>query len=125
MAISFNRTFASADDEFALIFLTDFNLSFLNRIHSIHFDATFKAVFVNFWTIIPVFHVLMSIKTRLLYDVVFLKIRSLAPQFNPETSVSDFEIALYSSMKFVFGSNLSHQNSVLCSIDFSGIFRFA
>ena len=37
---------------------------------------------------------------------MFLKIRSLAPQFNPETSVSDFEIALYSSIKFVFGSSL-------------------
>ena len=48
----------------------------------------------------------MSGKTRLLNDAVFLKIRSLAPQFNPETSVSDFEIALYSSIKFVFGSNL-------------------
>ena len=48
----------------------------------------------------------MSGKTCLLYDAVFLKIRSLAPQFNPETSVSDFEISLYSSIKFVFGSNL-------------------
>ena len=48
----------------------------------------------------------MSGKTRLLYDAAFLKIRSLAPQFNPETSVSDLEIALYSSMKFVIGSNL-------------------
>ena len=48
----------------------------------------------------------MSGKTRLLYDAVFLKIISLAPQFNRETSVSDFEIALYSSIKFLFGSNL-------------------
>ena len=48
----------------------------------------------------------MSGKTRFLYDAVFLKIRSSAPQFSPETSVSDFEIPLYSSIKFVFGSNL-------------------
>ena len=48
----------------------------------------------------------MSSKTRLLYDAVFLKIRSLAPQFNPETSVSHFEIALYSFIKFVFSSTL-------------------
>ena len=47
----------------------------------------------------------MSGETRLLYDAVFLKIRSLTPQFNPETSASDFGIALYSSIKFVFGSN--------------------
>ena len=112
----FYRTFASSNDEFALIFLADIDLSFLNRIHSIHVNATFKTVPVDFYqlliihclvldTMIPVFYVLMSGKTRLLYDAVFLKIRSLAPQFNPETSVSDFEIALQSSIKFVFGSN--------------------
>ena len=48
----------------------------------------------------------MSGKTRLLYDAVFLKFRSLAPQFKPEISVSDFKIALKSTIKFVFGSNL-------------------
>ena len=106
----FYRTFASANDEFALIFLADIDLSFLIRIHSIHVDATFKTVSVDFYqlliidcldldTIIPVFYVLMSGKTRLLYDAVFHKIRSLVPQFNPETSVSDFEIALYSFIK--------------------------
>ena len=111
----FYITFASANDEIALIFLTDIDLS-LNRIHNIHVDATFKTVPVDLYlllvihclvldTIIPVFSVLISGKT-LLYDAVFLKIRSLAPQFNPETSVSDFEIALCSSIKFVFGSNL-------------------
>ena len=89
----------------------------MNRIHSIHVDATNKTVFVDFYqlvifhclvsdTIVPVFYVLMSSKTRLSYDAVFLKIRPLAPQFNPETSVSEFEIALYSSIRFVFGSNL-------------------
>ena len=43
----------------------------------------------------------MSGKARLLYDAVFLKTRSLAPQFNPETSVSNFEIGLHSYIKFV------------------------
>ena len=111
------RTFASANEGFALIFLADFDSSLLNRIHSIHVDASFIRVPVDFYqvlivhclvldTIIPVFYGLMSGKTRLLYDAVFLKIRSLAPQFNPEASVSNFEIALYSSIKFVFGSNL-------------------
>ena len=90
----FYRTFASANDEFVLIFLAEIDLSFLNRIHSIHVDATFKTVPVDLYqlliipclvldTIIPVFYVLMSGKTRLLYDAVFLKTRSLAPQFNP------------------------------------------
>ena len=51
----------------------------------------------------------MSGKTCLLYHAAFLEIRSLAPQFNPETFrflVSDFEIALNPSIKFVSGSNL-------------------
>ena len=44
--------------------------------------------------------------TRLLYDAVFLRIRPWAPQLNQETAVSDFEIVLYPSIKFVSGSNL-------------------
>ena len=113
----FYRTFASANDEFALIFLADIDLSFLNRIHCFHVDATLKTVPNDFFqlliihclvldTILPVFYVFISGKILLLYDAVFLKIKSMASQFNPETSVSDFEIALYSSIKFVFGSNL-------------------
>ena len=84
----FYRAFASANDEFALIFLANIDLSFLNRILSIHVDATFKTVPVHFCllliiyclvldTIIPLFYVFMSVKTRLLYDAVFLKIRYL------------------------------------------------
>ena len=67
----FYRTFASANDEFALIFLADIDLSFLNRIHSIHVDATFKTIPVDFYqlliihcfvldTIKLVFYALMS-----------------------------------------------------------------
>ena len=109
----FYRTFASANDEFALTFLTDFDLSFLNRVHSIHVDATLKTVPVDFYqlliihclvldTIISVFYVLMPGKRRLLYDAVFLKIRSLAPQFNPETSpISRLPYILPSSLHLV------------------------
>ena len=113
----FDRTFASANDEIALRFLVDIDSSFLNRIHSINVDAIFKKVPVPsyqlliihclpFDTKLLVLHVLMSGKTRLLYDAVFRKIRSLDSQFNPEISVSDCEIALYSPIKFVFGFNL-------------------
>ena len=72
----FYRTFASANDDFALIFLADMDLSFLNRIHSFHVDATFKTVPVDFHqlliihclvldTILLVFYVFMSGKTGL------------------------------------------------------------
>ena len=110
----FDRTFACANDEFAVLFLVDFDLPFLNRIHSILVDATFKTVSVGFYqlliihylvldTIIPVFYVLMSGKTRLFYNAVLLKLRSLAPLFNPGTSDSDFEIALSSSVGLSIG----------------------
>ena len=90
MAICFTEHSLPANEDLALIFLADFDLSFLNRIHSIHVDATFKTVPVDFYqlliihclvvdTIIPVFYFLMSCETRLLHDAVFLQIRSLAP----------------------------------------------
>ena len=86
----FYRTFASANEEFAPKFLADFDLLFLNRILSIHVDATLKTVTVDFYqlliihclvldTILPVFYLLMSDETHLLFDAVFLQIRSLAP----------------------------------------------
>ena len=45
----FYRTFASANDEFALIFVAVIDLSFLNKIHSTHVDATLKTVPVDFY----------------------------------------------------------------------------
>ena len=50
----FYRTFASANDAFALLFMTDIDLSFLNRIHSIHVDATFETVPVDFYQLLIV-----------------------------------------------------------------------
>ena len=116
----FYRAFASANDELALIILAFIYISFLYRIYSIHVDSTLHRAAVDFYqlpifpclvldTAIPVFYFLMSGKTCFLYHAAFLETRSLAPQFNPETFrflVSDFEVALYSSIKFVFGSNL-------------------
>ena len=48
----FYTTFASVNDEFALIFLADIDTSFLNRIHSIHVDATSKTVPVSFYQLL-------------------------------------------------------------------------
>ena len=44
----FYRTFTSNNDEIALKFLAENDLSFLNRIHVIQVDATFKTVPVEF-----------------------------------------------------------------------------
>ena len=76
----FYRTFASANDEFALIFQADIDLSFLNGIHSIHVDATFKTVPADFYplliihclvltTIIPVFYVLMFVISSFVHQI--------------------------------------------------------
>ena len=80
----FYRTFTSANDEFALIFLADIDLSFLNRIHTIHVDATFKTVPVDFYrlliihclvldTILLMSYVLMSGKHFFYMMLYFLK----------------------------------------------------
>ena len=65
----FYRTFASANDEFALMFLAEIDLSCLKKIHSVHVNGTFKTVPVDFYQlliihclvldrILPVFYVL-------------------------------------------------------------------
>ena len=96
----FCRIFAAANDEFALIFLAQID------IHNFRVDAVFRTIPVNLYqlltvhclvqdTIWPAFYVLVFDKTRLLCDVLFLK-----------TSLSDFTVDHYSSIKFVFGSSL-------------------
>ena len=98
----FYRTYATANDKFALIFLPDLNNNILDCVESIHVDATFKTVPSCFYqlliihciildTIVPVFYVLMTSKSRLhYYDSVFLQIRCLAPGFRPQHAVSVF-----------------------------------
>ena len=44
----------------------------------------------------------MTGKSRNLYDAVLFQIRCIAPSFKPKLSVTDFEQALYSSVKFTF-----------------------
>ena len=93
-------------------------------------DATFKTAHVDFYQL-PIFHcfvlntitlvlqILMSCcKLCFLYVAEFFDINLLAPQLAPETSVSDFEIAVYSSIEFIFGSHLEgcllHYRRKLC-----------
>ena len=93
-------------------FLDDVDMSVSNRIHNIHVDATFETVSVDFHLFLiipclildkyPVFYVLVSDRTGLLYNAVFSKIRSLAPQSNSGTFVSDSETDLTSSIKFIW-----------------------
>ena len=107
----FYRTY----DKFALIFLPDLDINVLDCVESIHVDAKFKTVPSCFYqlliihciildTIVPVLYVLMTSKSRLLYDSVSLQIRCLAPGFRPQHAVSDYEHALFSSIKLAFDS---------------------
>ena len=56
--------------------------------------------------LIPVFYAVMTSKSRLLYDVLFLPIRILFPSFKQLNCVVDFEAALFSSISFIFESQM-------------------
>ena len=84
---------------------------------NIHADATFKAVPSMFYqllcihgiildTVVPCIYVLMTSKSRLLYDSVFLRIRELIPGFKPLAAVTDFEKALFSSIEYIFSADI-------------------
>ena len=113
----FYRTFATVSKEYALIFMAEINHSILEKVENVHIDATFKTVPNSFFqllivhgvildTVVPCIFVLMTSKSRVLYDAVFLSIRILVPCLKPKTAVCDFETALFSSVKFNFGSEL-------------------
>ena len=62
----FYRTFASANDEFALIILTDIDFSFVKRIHSIHVHANFETVTIDFYQLLIIHSLVLDIKLAVL-----------------------------------------------------------
>ena len=71
----FYRTFHSANDEFAPIFLAVIALSFLNRIHSNHVDATFKTIPADFYKVRIIHCLVLGTKIRVLYVLMSGKTR--------------------------------------------------
>lgn len=52
--------------------------------------------------IVPAIHILLTSKTFHLYEAVFHKIRSLAPNFDPKTVHTDYEAGLKKAFSSVF-----------------------
>ena len=99
--------------EFSILFYAEIETKDIEGVKIIHADATFKVVPLGFYqllivhglfadVIVPVFYILMTSKSRSLYDAVFAKIRNNFPGFKPARCVVDFETALYSSIQFTF-----------------------
>ena len=97
--------------------MAEIDHSILEKVRNIHVDATFKTVPNSFFqllivhcvildTVVPCIFVLMTSKSRVLYDAVFLSIKNLVPSLKPKLTVCDFEQASFSSVKFNFGSEM-------------------
>ena len=111
------REMSKVADEFFLLFFGDVTSEQMKTVSVIHADATFKVVPKKFYQLliihcvfsdilIPVFYALMTSKSRVLYDALFLCIRNFFPSFKPAKCVVDFETALYSSIQFNFESQM-------------------
>ena len=110
---SFYRGFVTAGQEFALIFFLDTDSGVIKKIQHGHIDGTFKVVPKPFFqlvtfhvvvmdTVIPFFYALMTSKSRALYDALFLRLRNSYPCLKFEKCTTDFEPALFTSIKFNF-----------------------
>ena len=118
------REMSKVADEFFLLFFGDVTSEQMKTVSVIHADATFKVVPKKFYqlliihcvfsdVLIPVFYALMTSKSRVLYDALFLCIRNFFPSFKPAKCVVDFETALYSSIQFNFESQSIPLNKYL------------
>ena len=110
------REMAKVADDFFLFF-RDLTCQQMENVSIIHADGTFKIVPKKFYQLliihcvfsdilIPVLYAVMTSKSRLLYDALFLSIRNFLPSFKPTKCVVDFESALYSSINFNFESQM-------------------
>ena len=108
-----HRTFASAFGEYALLFSTDIPVDFIGKIKDVNCDATFETVPSCFYqlliipgvildTIVPLFYNLMTGKSRTFSDAISVQLLCLVSSFQPKLSVTDFEHALFGSIKFSF-----------------------
>ena len=85
----------------------------LPQIKSGHVYGTFKVVPTQFKQLVtifgdykgnalPIFHVLMTNKTQVLYEKVFTEIKNQFPQFAPDQFMSDFETGLMNAVEKCF-----------------------
>ena len=90
---------------------------YLSQTSTIQFDGTFYTVPIQFyqlWTVfltfdrhtLPVIHCLMTGKDEELYEAIMINIRSLLPELNPTSSMSDWESAPRNALKIVYPNTL-------------------
>ena len=93
-----------------MIFFSDKLYTFISDINDVQFDGTFQTVpnqFYQLWTILLcvgrhcllAIHCLMTSKEEGLYTAVIRKIKSLLPQFQPTSTMSDWEQAAKNAFK--------------------------
>ena len=93
----FYRCFSTANSEYAIIFVPEIDHAIFQKVEQVHADGTFKTVPKEFYqlviihcvildTMVPCIFILMTSKSRLLYDAVFLSVRNLIPCLKPVQS---------------------------------------
>ena len=96
-----------------MIFFSDKLYDFISDMNDIQFDGTFQTVpkqFYLLWTILfsvgkhslPAIHCLMTSKEEALYIAVLREIKKLIPQFQPISTMSDWEQAAKNAFKYVY-----------------------
>ena len=99
-------------DEYGLISAAIEASNILNSSEEIHVDATFKVVPRRFYqllviygvqdgTVLPCVFILMTAKTRLLYNESFKFVKTMT-RTQPKTIVTDFEVALQHFLHLIF-----------------------
>ena len=96
-----------------MIFFSDKLYDFISDMNDIQFESTFQTVpkqFYQLWTILfsvgkhslPAIHCLMTSKEEALYIAVLREIKKLIPQFQPISTMSDWEQAAKNAFKHVY-----------------------
>ena len=102
----------SGGEGFALLFSDTKSVGLISGKKNMHVDATFKVEPRQFYqllviygvkseTVLPSIYVLMTAKSRALYDAVFNFVKTLTSA-EPPTIVIDFEVALRHSLQNIF-----------------------
>ena len=107
----------AGNDDTALLFATDGQLELLRASRLIYVDSTFRVVpilYYQMFTIFvahvdytfPVCYALMTRKTTELYMAVVEKLHVLAPEFQPNQVIADFEESPAAATRAVFGNDI-------------------
>ena len=95
------------------ILFSDTIRTFLSQPSTIQFDGTFYTVPIQFYQLrtvfltvdrhaLPIIHFIMTGKDEELYKAIMINIRSLLPELNPTSSMSDWELAPRIALKEVY-----------------------